>query len=151
MVRQVADLVEEQRAFVGRLDLADGLLDRAGEGAALVAEQLAFQQVFRDGAAVDGDERLLGARAEVVQRAGQRLLAGAALAEQQHGDVGGRQPSRWCGTPCIGPGGDDALDGASARGRFGEAAVLVLQLVQPGARSTMVRSSAMSIGFSQKS
>ena len=31
----------------------------AGEGAAAVAEQLAFEQVARDGGAVEGDERLL--------------------------------------------------------------------------------------------
>jgi len=42
--RQVADLVEEQRALVRRLDLADGLLRRAGEGALLVAEQLALEK-----------------------------------------------------------------------------------------------------------
>ena len=87
-MRQIADLVEEQRALIGALDLADGLLHRAGEGAALVAEQLAFQQVLRDRAAVDGDERLLGARPEVVQRLRQRLLAGAAFAQQQHRHVG---------------------------------------------------------------
>ena len=39
-VRQVADLVEEQRAVIGTLDLADRLLHRAGECAALMAEQL---------------------------------------------------------------------------------------------------------------
>ncbi len=42
--RHVADLVEEQRAAAGQLDLALGGLDRAGEGALLVPEQLAFEQ-----------------------------------------------------------------------------------------------------------
>src|SRR6202044_1074371 len=63
---QIADLVEEQRTLVGVLDLADRLLDGAGKRPALVTEQLAFQQVFWNGAAVDGDERLLGAGAEGV-------------------------------------------------------------------------------------
>ena len=46
--RQVADLVEEERAAVGRLDLAQGLLGRAGERALLVAEQFALEQVLRE-------------------------------------------------------------------------------------------------------
>jgi hypothetical protein len=57
-VRQVADLVEHQRAAVGGLDLAGRGLGGAGEGALLVAEELAFQQVLGDGGAVDGDEAL---------------------------------------------------------------------------------------------
>ena len=59
----------------------------AGEGALLVAEQLAFQQLGRDGAAVDGDERPLPARAGVVDGAGRELLAGARLAEDQHAGI----------------------------------------------------------------
>ena len=42
----VADLVEEQRALVGELDLAAAARDRAGEGAPLVAEQLALEDPF---------------------------------------------------------------------------------------------------------
>ena len=38
--------------------------DRAGEGALHVAEELALEQVLRDGAAVDGDERARCARGE---------------------------------------------------------------------------------------
>ena len=38
---EVADLVEEQRAALGLLDLADRVGDRAGERAALVAEERA--------------------------------------------------------------------------------------------------------------
>ena len=56
--RQLADLVEEQRAAVGLLELADALVDGAGEGALLVAEQDALDQVLGDGAAVDDHERL---------------------------------------------------------------------------------------------
>ena len=40
------DLVEENRAGVGRLEAAGAVVDRAGERAANVAEQLAFQQAF---------------------------------------------------------------------------------------------------------
>jgi uncharacterized protein YoaH (UPF0181 family) len=55
--RHVADLVEEQRAAVGLLEAAAARGLRAGEGAALVAEELAFEQVLRDRRGVDGDER----------------------------------------------------------------------------------------------
>ena len=46
--RDALDLVEEERAAVRELDLADALVDRAGEGAALVAEELALEQRLRD-------------------------------------------------------------------------------------------------------
>src|SRR4029453_14083593 len=42
--RQLADLVEEQGAALGRLEFALALYMRAGEGAPLVAAQLAPQQ-----------------------------------------------------------------------------------------------------------
>ena len=56
--RQLADLVEEQRAAVGRPEEAGlALVVGAGEGALLVAEQLALEQRLGQRAAVDGDER----------------------------------------------------------------------------------------------
>ena len=53
----VADLVEEERAAVGELELAAPVGDRAGERAAHVAEQLALDQLLGDRRAVDLDER----------------------------------------------------------------------------------------------
>ena len=75
--------------MVGGLELADLLVGRPGEGALLVAEQLAFQQRLGDGGAVQADERAFLARAGVVDGAGDQLLAGAAFAADQHGGVGG--------------------------------------------------------------
>ena len=74
----VADLVEKQRAAVGLLEAAAAHGLRAGEGAALVAEQFALQQVLRDRRGVDGHERPAGARAVLVQRARHQFLARAA-------------------------------------------------------------------------
>jgi hypothetical protein len=91
----LADLVEEQRAAVGQLEPAGSRRHGAGEGPALVAEELAFDQTGRDRGAVDLDERGGAARRAEVQRAGDELLAGAALA----GDEDGR-----------GAGGDGADD-----------------------------------------
>src|SRR5258706_3926015 len=55
--RHVADLVEEERAALGLLEAAPAHRLRTGEGAALVAEELALQQVLRDRGRVDRDER----------------------------------------------------------------------------------------------
>ena len=55
--RHLGDLVEEQRAAVGALEEALVLAVGAGEAALLVAEDLALDQVRRDRAAVDGEER----------------------------------------------------------------------------------------------
>ena len=85
--RQLADLVEEQDAAVRLLELAQVLVGGAGEAALLVAEQDGLDQVLRDGAAVDGDERLARAVRAAVHGARDQLLAGAALAEQQDRDL----------------------------------------------------------------
>ena len=57
VVAQVADLVEEQRAARGQLELAELLADGAGERALLVAEQRALDQLAGNRREVDGDER----------------------------------------------------------------------------------------------
>ncbi len=87
----VPDLVEEQGAVLGLLEAAAPHGLGAGEGAALVAEQLRFQQVLRDRRGVQGDEGLLRAWAVLVQRARHELLAGARFARDQHGHVRLRQ------------------------------------------------------------
>jgi hypothetical protein len=43
--RDLADLVEEERALVGELEAPGLAADRAGEGALLVAEELALDEV----------------------------------------------------------------------------------------------------------
>ena len=58
----VADLVEEERAAVGLLELADLLRGGAGERALLVAEQLALDQLLGDRRAVDLHEGARRAR-----------------------------------------------------------------------------------------
>ena len=86
----VADFVEEDRAAVGLLELADLLLGRAGERSLLVAEQLGLDQLLGNGRAVDLDEALAAAQAVAVDGARDELLADAALALDQHRRVGRR-------------------------------------------------------------
>ena len=76
---QAADLVEEERAAVGQLELAELARVGAGEGALLVAEQLGLEQGVGDRGQVDRHERLGAPRALVVDGARHQLLAGAAL------------------------------------------------------------------------
>ena len=83
--RELADFVEEERAAVGLLEPALPARGRAGEGALLVAEQLRVDQLGRDRAAVDAAERAGAKRRMLVDGAGDDLLAGAGLAEQEHG------------------------------------------------------------------
>ena len=80
-----ADLVEEDGATVRQLELAELARVRAGEGAALVAEELRFDERVGDGRHVDGDERLIAPGTPPVDRPRHQLLAGAALARDEHG------------------------------------------------------------------
>ena len=62
-----------------------------GEGAAHVAEQLAFDQLFGNRGAVDLHEGARPAAAQRVDRARDHLLAGPVLAVDQHAAVGRRR------------------------------------------------------------
>ena len=86
--RHVADLVQEDRAAIGRLEQPLVRLHRAAERAARMAEELGFEQRLGNRPAVDGDERLVAARARPVDRAGQELLARSRVAEDQHARIG---------------------------------------------------------------
>jgi hypothetical protein len=83
--RQLAHLVEEERARARHLEQALLLLGGAGEAPLLVAEELALDEALRDGTAVDGDEGLLAARSLLVDGARHHLLPGAALPGDEHG------------------------------------------------------------------
>ena len=60
---ELADLVEEERPALGQLELALALDVGAGEGAALVPEELGLEEGLGDGAAVDGHEGSVAPRA----------------------------------------------------------------------------------------
>jgi hypothetical protein len=72
--RNLADLVEEDRATIGALEQADMIVDGAGKRALLVAEQLGFEQFVGQRAAVFDHERLVPAQRPVTkQRAASSL------------------------------------------------------------------------------
>ena len=69
-------------------------LGGAGEAARLVAEQLGFDQIFGQRRAVHDDQRPRPARRQMVKPLGDQLLAGPALADDQHGPVERRGAAR---------------------------------------------------------
>ena len=79
----LADLVEQQHAAGSGLDLSGAALIGAGERAALVAEELGFEQRFRQRRAVHRCERTVPARRRAVDVARDYFLAGARFAGQQ--------------------------------------------------------------------
>ena len=88
--RNLGDFIEKERAAVGLAEEALLVGDRAGEGAAPVSEQLAFDQRVGNGATVDGDERPLPAHRRVVDQSRHQLLAGAAFPGDENGALGAR-------------------------------------------------------------
>ena len=97
--RRVADLVEEDRAAVRELELAEPRLD-ARRDAALDAEELALEEALGDGRAVEREEGALAARRARVQKLRRELLAGAALARDEDVDARrGRPGDELLGAP----------------------------------------------------
>ena len=92
--RHLADLVQQHGAVFRNLKLALLGGNGAGERTFLVAEELALQQCVGNGGAVDGHERLVGARAVGMNGPRHQFLAGAALAANQHRAVALRDFSR---------------------------------------------------------
>ena len=74
---------------MGGLEEPPACRQGAGEGSALVTEQLGLEERLGQRGAVDHDERPVGARARIVDGAREELLAGAGLALDQHGRVEG--------------------------------------------------------------
>jgi hypothetical protein len=85
---ELAHLVEEHGAALRLLEGTDAPPIRPREGTSLVSEELARDELWRDGTAVDGHEGALCARAAIVERARRELLARARLDVEQDWDVG---------------------------------------------------------------
>ena len=81
------EFVEEQRATIGLGGGTFLICGSTGEGAAHMAENGAFHQVMRDGAAIQRHQTTVASWAELVQRVGGQFLAGAGFAG--HEDAGG--------------------------------------------------------------
>ena len=82
--RDLADLVEKQRAAVRKFETTLAHGDGAGEGAFLMTEEFRFEHAFRQRGAVELDEGLGASRREIVDGGREELLAGAGFAAQQN-------------------------------------------------------------------
>src|SRR6185295_3769609 len=82
--RKLANLVEEDGPPVRKREAALATGGGTGEGAALVAEELALDQRGGDGCAVHLHQRLVPAAAALVDGPGEELLPGPGLAEDEH-------------------------------------------------------------------
>ena len=87
-LRQVADLVEKDRAAVSQLEAPLPHRHGAGERTLLMAEQLAFDQRRRQGGTVDAHQRARMAAAPFVERPGEQLLARSRGPHEQDARVG---------------------------------------------------------------
>src|SRR5215469_1846776 len=85
---EFADFIEENRSAAGCLKQACFGLKRAGEGALLMAKELAFHQGRDQSAAVHSDEGHLRERAAEMDSPRDKLLAGAAFAGDEDGSAG---------------------------------------------------------------
>ena len=126
--RHFADFVEEDGAAVGDFEQAALVLVRSGEGAFQVAEEFALQQSLREGSAVDGDERLGGARRADVDGAGYKFFAGAALAvNQDRAGGGGDGAHRLLELLHGGTGADDVVERVAGGGVAAQGEVLLAE------------------------
>ena len=85
--RQIGNFVKEQSAAVSVLEKAETVLICTGKTAFFVAKKFAFHQIFRNGAAVDGNKRFVGAVGQLVNRARRLLFTRTGLA----GDINGNK------------------------------------------------------------
>jgi len=93
-----------------------------------VPEELGLEQRLRERGAVDRDEGPLGPRAAVVNGAGDQLLAGPGLAQEQDGRLGRGRPGRQAvDLHHLGREPDDVLEAVPVAERLPEAHVLLGQ------------------------
>src|SRR2546428_5294199 len=86
--RDLADLIQKDRAAVGQLESPRLGRLRASESALLIAEQLALDQRRRKRRAVDDNEWAAIAQAALVNGVGEQFLARSCLSLQQNGRIG---------------------------------------------------------------
>src|SRR5438128_619716 len=126
----IGNFIQENRATIGFFDPARLLSERAGESASFMAKELAFEQGFRDGGAVDPDIVGLAATAETVEGAGYQLFAGAALAENQNSGVSRRDGlNKLAQIPYLLRFADNLLEPISFAGASAQAGVFLQQTI----------------------
>jgi hypothetical protein len=88
--RDVAHLVEKERAFIGHFEAPDLLSDGSGKSALLVTEHLAFQKIQRNGRAIELYESAPDAPAGVVNGMRDKFLSRTGFPLDKDGRIGRR-------------------------------------------------------------
>jgi len=81
--RERGDFVEDDRAGASEFETAEFAVDSAGERAAFVAEELAFDERGRKRGAVDFEKGRVAARTEFVNKTRKVVFAGAGFASDE--------------------------------------------------------------------
>ena len=82
--RHLAEFVEKQRAVVGLLKPTDVVLVRSGKCSFDVTKKLALHQIRRNRSTIDTQHRSVGTRTRSMDRPGDELFAGTALAAYEN-------------------------------------------------------------------
>src|ERR1700745_93469 len=85
----IAYFIQEQCPCVCHFETAHFLCESSGESSLLMSEEFAFQQVKRNGRAVQLYEWAPASWTDIVNRAGDQLLTRTTLSEYQHGGISG--------------------------------------------------------------
>jgi hypothetical protein len=89
VARQFADLIQKDGATVGAFEAPQAALQGACESSSLMPEELRDEQRGFDRRAVQANEGPAHAPGPIVNGAGNQLLAGPGLAEDQNRGIGG--------------------------------------------------------------
>ena len=80
---QFADLIEEDGTLMGQFKAPKPAPSRAGERPRFMPKQLASDHTSSKGGTVDGYQKMLAARAQLVDRPGHQFFPGPGFAEDQ--------------------------------------------------------------------
>ena len=87
----VPDLIEEESPLLRNLDLSPAVTHRAGKRTPNMAEELALEESFGEGGAVDCDERLVTIDGVVMNRACDELFTGSRFTANENRGRASRQ------------------------------------------------------------
>src|SRR5437867_9660025 len=92
MRTQVPDLIQKKRPAMRQFELAKPVAMRAGEGALLMPEEFAFDERFRNGAAIQSHEAVMAPMTEPMDQRGDQFLAGPRFALDTNIHIEWRNP-----------------------------------------------------------
>ena|SRR6516165_1765230 len=93
IMREIADLIQEQGAMISPFYESEFAAHRAGEGAFLIAEQFALNQSGGQGSAINGHKGPARACGTLMNGLGGELFSCAGFAGNKHWSINLRKPA----------------------------------------------------------